>query len=349
MTLGKGLESLIPPHQSTPHQGDDNQGSDVSDDLSFPERPFSPTVDERASPGTDLFKIEKKDEAPPITTARKEAVFQVEVDKIRPNPHQPRRNFDEASLGELANSIREFGIIQPLVVLKIEKETERGWAVEYELVAGERRLMAAKMAGLATVPALIRQVPVEHEKLELAVTENIQRSDLNPIEFARAIARLQDEFKLTQREIAVRLGKSREVIANSVRLLSLPSEIQEAVSSGRINESQARLLLSVDDVAQRNKLFQETLTNNLTVREVSLKARQLKGETVKDARGDAPPQVGGSKTNPELLAIREQLEELLGAPVELKSEGEGGKLTINFYSKEELEGILAKFRDRQTS
>ncbi|MBI2012989.1 MAG: ParB/RepB/Spo0J family partition protein, partial [Candidatus Colwellbacteria bacterium] len=274
----------------------------------------------------------------------KRIIFQIETDKIKPNPHQPRRDFDTQGLQELANSIREFGVIQPLIVTKIEKEREHGWDVEYELVAGERRLMASKIVGLRTVPAIIRQVPQDYEKLELAVTENVQRANLNPIEFARAVARLQEEFKLTQREIATRLGKSREAVANSVRLLSLPSEMQEAVAKGVVSESQARLLLSVDDVAQREKLFQEVLVGSLTVREVSLRVRQLKGKTAPEDAKDETASSTAKTIDPELLALKEELEAALGAPVEIRKEGEGGKLTINFYSKEELEGILAKFK-----
>ena len=204
--------------------------------------------------------------------------------------------------------------------------------------------MAAKMIGLRTVPAIIRQVPHDHQKLELAVTENIQRTNLNPIEFARAIARLQEEFNLTQREIATHLGKSREAVANSVRLLSLPSEMQDAVATGKINESQARLLLSVDDVAEREKLYKEITTGNLTVREIGRRVRQIKGKPEAEDTKKEQVSISSQAVDPEFLAIKEELETALGAPVELKRDGEGGKLTINFYSKEELEGILNKLR-----
>ncbi|MBI2506601.1 MAG: ParB/RepB/Spo0J family partition protein, partial [Candidatus Colwellbacteria bacterium] len=184
------------------------------------------------------------------------------------------------------------------------------------------------------------------EKLELAVTENVQRTNLNPIEFARAIAKLQEDFGLTQREVAARLGKSREAVANTLRLLSLPSEMQQAVAVGKINESQARLLLSVDDVAAREKLYEEIMTGNLTVREISGRVRQIKGKP--EPAADNKEQMPSPKAiDPELLAIKDELESVLGAPVELKREGEGGKLTINFYSKEELEGILAKIKERK--
>lgn len=359
MTLGRGLESLIPPQQ--PHQPDKTQNDlgDISQsenqqiqvegeksllsETSGGERAWSPTDVGGASRGQASFlagetqRVEGEDFLRPTRNEEptKGIIFQIETDKIAPNPHQPRRDFDAQGLQELANSIREFGVIQPLIVTKIERESSRGWDVSYELVAGERRLMASKIVGLRTVPAIIRQVPQDHEKLELAITENVQRANLNPIEFARAIARLQEEFKLTQREIATRLGKSREAVANSVRLLSLPSEIQEAVSAGKISESQARLLLSVDDVAQREKLFQEITTGNLTVREISSRVRQWKGKPELETR---------KAIDPELLALKEELESALGAPVEIRKEGSGGKLTINFYSKEELEGILAKFK-----
>ncbi len=368
MTLGRGLESLIPPQPFDGTQGkqpfDSNKppqenleepavGNSLSE-LGLPDssgRTSSPrSAESDIKSDTKLSETARGSvrEIPTADPLERGVVFQIETDKILPNPHQPRRNFDEVGLRELANSIREFGIIQPLVVSKLEKESPRGWEVSYELIAGERRLMAAKSLGLRTVPAIIRQVPVEHEKLELAVTENVQRSNLNPIEFARAIAKLQEDFKLTQREVAARLGKSREAIANTLRLLGLPSDIQEAVAKGIVSESQARLLLSIEDASARDRLFREILNNNLTVREVNLKVRQLKGKPVPEDAKDGPTIPSAKAVDPELLTLKEELEVALGAPVELKSEGEGGKLTINFYSKEELEGILARFRDRQT-
>ncbi|MBI2013330.1 MAG: ParB/RepB/Spo0J family partition protein [Candidatus Colwellbacteria bacterium] len=283
-------------------------------------------------------------EQPPIKTTQDvqaragEAVFHIEVDKIVPNPHQPRRDFNEEALRELASSIREHGVIQPLVVSKIERETETGHVVNYELIAGERRLMASKLAGLRTVPAVVRREGGAREKLELAVIENIQREDLNPIETARAFARLQDEFGLTQREIGARLGKSREVVANAVRLLNLPSNIQAAVSERRIGESQARILLSIPDIMEQERMFQEILRDNLSVRELKLRVLRSKPESVKNKA----PQPVQTPMNPETLAIKEKLEELLGTKVELREEGDRGRITINFYSKEELQSIIDK-------
>ncbi|TSC95737.1 MAG: Uncharacterized protein Athens101426_623 [Parcubacteria group bacterium Athens1014_26] len=270
-------------------------------------------------------------------------VFHIETDKIKPNPFQPRRVFDEGALKELANSIREFGILHPLVVSKIEIQSEIGTSVEYQLIAGERRLMAAKIAGMERVPAIIKITPSDRERLELAIIENIQRENLNPIETARAYAKLQDQFGLTQREVASRLGKSREVVANAVRLLNLPSHIQEAVSQNQINESQARLLLMVSDLKEQQGLFDELIYSNLSVRELRHKINAKK-------ESDAPPAVEAVKEikiDPETEYMEEQLREALGAQVRVQKEGEGGKVTISFYSKEELQGLIQKLVKQQ--
>lgn len=268
-----------------------------------------------------------------------DAVFHIEADKIKPNPHQPRKTFDEESLKELADSIRELGIIQPLVVSKTEKETETGADVEYQLIAGERRLMAAKMLGLERVPVVIRRFSQKSEQLEMAIVENLQRLDLNPIEVARAYAKLQDEFNLTQREVAVRVGKSREVVANTLRLLHLPTEIQEAVAADKINESQARLLLSVDDPIEQQSLFSEIVSKNLSVREIRSRLGRQKAK-------EAPAEEIELAADPETLHLQEKLAGVLGTKVKISKgyppAGGGGKIVISFFSPEELYGIVHK-------
>ncbi len=274
--------------------------------------------------------------------AHQDAIFQIEVDKIKPNPHQPRRNFDEAALKDLAASIQEFGIIQPLVVSKIEKENEMGTSVEYELIAGERRLMAVKMLGWQRVPSIIRKISQKSEQLELAVIENLQRENLNPVETARAYAKLQDEFGITQREIAQRLGKSRETISNTLRLLNLPTEIQDAVSKNQINESQARLLLAIEDPLAQKTLFNELLNNNLSVRELRQKISGKQNST-RNKRQE-------TSTDPETNMLQEKLIELLSAPVKIEKTGSGGKIIITYYSPEEINGIIDKINSQpQTS
>jgi ParB family chromosome partitioning protein len=301
--LGRGLESLIPP-QNPPKS--------------------EPEIKSAVEP------------IPSTKKATPEAIFLIETEKIKPNPYQPRRDFNEESIKELAASIQEFGILQPLLVTKIEQETETGTQVSYQLIAGERRFLAAKMLGLERVPAIIKKVNLEANRLEMAIIENLQRSNLNPLEAARAFAKLQDEFKLTQREISQKVGKSREAIANTMRLLSLPSNIQEALTQNKINESQARTLLAVDDLNQQQTLFRELLTNNLSVRDLREKIRTA-----------APTEVGTNfaptgREDPEKKYLENQLEEVLGTKVKISQNQNKGKITIRFFSAEELDSIIKK-------
>ena len=270
-------------------------------------------------------------------------VFLIEVDKITPNPQQPRRDFDETALHELASSIREFGILQPIVVTKIEEVKESGTDVRYILIAGERRWRAAQMAGLERVPAIIRSVNLAKDRLELAIIENVQGENLTPIEAARAYARLQDEFGLTQREVAARLGKSREVIANTVRLLSLPTMIQDAISKNQISESQGRLLLTVDNQAQQQALFEDLLRSTMSVRELRSRIQGLQKPV---GSVDSIPVV--SVVDPETMSLQKELEGALGAPVKVERSGETGKLIISFYSPEELRGIIERLKGQAT-
>ncbi|MCC7469982.1 MAG: ParB/RepB/Spo0J family partition protein, partial [Bacteroidetes bacterium] len=172
------------------------------------------------------------------------SIFFIDTDKIFPNPYQPRREFEEGPLNDLAESIRQYGVLQPLTVSRVEKETPDGGLItEYELIAGERRLRAARLAGIPTVPVIIRVGDDPMMKLELAIIENVQREDLNPVERARSFARLVEEFKLTHTQIGQKVGKSREYVSNSLRLLAMPQELLDALSAGKINEGHTRPLL----------------------------------------------------------------------------------------------------------
>ncbi|MEE8131648.1 MAG: ParB/RepB/Spo0J family partition protein [Candidatus Paceibacterota bacterium] len=320
--LGKGLESLIPKKDNNQELGTSKQELGNGENF-FSPKPESSTTQPQEAAGSGR----KPSDA--------DAIFYIEVEKITPNPHQPRRDFNEESLKELAASIREFGILQPIIVSKIEKEVETGTRVEYQLIAGERRFLAAKMLGLEQVPAIIKNISQKSEQLEMAVIENLQRTDLNPIETARAYAKLQDEFGLTQREIATRLGKSREIIANTLRLLNLPSEIQDALTQNKINESQARLLLSVSEPSEQKNLFDNLLANNLSVRE--LRARIRKPQST-----NQPINQLTNVPDAEIQYLQEQLTELLNAQVKIQKAGQGGKVVITFYSPEEIRGIIDK-------
>jgi ParB family chromosome partitioning protein len=264
-----------------------------------------------------------------------QAIFYLEVDKINPNPYQPRRNFDEASIKELAESVRQYGIIEPLIVSRIEKATPSGLVTEYQLIAGERRLMAAKLVGLSTVPAIIREGDEERTKLELALIENIQRKDLNPIERARAFARLSDEFGMPQREIALRLGKSREWVANTLRLLLLPQEAQKAIEEGKMTEGHGRVLLSLSDINHQKILIEKIVSNKLTVREALQEAEKISGRKIMRPRIN----IGLDPIDRE---IAHRLEEVLNTKVIVKNRPGRGEISIVFHNQEQLNSIIKK-------
>ncbi|MEK7509763.1 MAG: ParB/RepB/Spo0J family partition protein [Patescibacteria group bacterium] len=259
------------------------------------------------------------------------SIFWVEVDRIKPNPFQPRKEFDEAALASLAESIRSYGVLQPLTVTRkeIEKPGE-GIAVEYELIAGERRLRAAKLAGVYQVPVVIRN-PEESDqmKLELAIIENLQREDLNPLDRAKAFRRLIDEFGLKHVEIGRRVGKSREYVSNSVRILMLPQEMQNALQVGEINEGHTRpLLMLIDRPEEQKTLLQEIMTRRLNVREAEQLARRVATERTR--KGDLTP---------ELLLLERELSDSLGTRVRIEKKEKGGKMVIEFFSVEDLAHI----------
>src|SRR3989344_3506432 len=264
---------------------------------------------------------------------QKESVFLVEIDKIRENPLQPRRDFNETELKSLADSIREHGILQPLIVTKIEEEIPSGIKVSYELIAGERRLKAAKIAGLNFIPAMIKPKTAARNKLELALIENIQRADLNAVEKAHGYERLQKEFGLTQKEIAERVGQSREAVANALRLLQLPIELQKAIESEKISEGHGRAILAIEDNNRRLAFLNEIISKNLSVRAAESLGRQVKGVYKK---------VKESTLDPESKELESRLEEFLGTRVKLAKSGSRGKILIEFYSPEELNAILDK-------
>ena len=266
-----------------------------------------------------------------INENRKESVFWIETDKIYPNPFQPRREFDPVALQDLANSIREYGILQPIVVIRKEKEVASGTVVEYELLAGERRLRAAKLLGLRQIPVIVRDEMTDKAKLELALVENLQREDLNPVERAHAFKKLIDEFGMLQREIGEKVGKSREVVANTLRLLSLPEDMQRAVSLSIITEGHTRplLMLSHQPTDQR-ALFNDIVNKHLSVREAERAARVVAKERVRVS------------LDPDTRMIQDKLETALGTRVSIEKKGAKGKISIEFFSEEEFHALSEK-------
>lgn len=261
-------------------------------------------------------------------------ILEIEVSKIKPNPHQPRKNFDFQNLGELAASINSHGFLQPLVVNKIGED-------DYELIVGQRRLEAARILGLEKVPVVIRESR-EQEKLELALIENIQRKNLNSIERAEAYQKLQEKFNLTQVEIAIRVGKARATIANSLRLLTLPEEIKKALAEERINEGQAKIILSLKNSEEQLNIFRKIIQTGLSVREAEERIKDFFWSKFPRAESEIQDSREKTETNFLLQEKEARLREVLGTKVKIKKQGEGGEIEIDFYSEEELEEIMRK-------
>lgn len=293
--LGRGLGALIPPK--------------INHDV-----PAGPAASKPLQPVSDHLAG--------LPEGFVEHVLELDVEKIQPNKHQPRTEFNETALADLAESIREHGILQPLVVIKMGNS--------FELVAGERRLRAAKLAGLSKVPAIVRAFD-EQKKLELAIIENIQREDLNPMEVAHSLKKLSDEFNLNQEALAKRLGKARSTIANSLRLLTLPSEIQRALATGTITEGHAKVLLGLESPVKQLVMFKKIIANKMTVAstaDVLRKSSPTKQVRVKPVSADTEKE--------------SKIREFFGARAEIKRAKKGGVIAISFYSDDELGEIMRK-------
>jgi len=249
-------------------------------------------------------------------------VTEVEIASIIPNPRQPRRALDQEALGELAASIKEQGLVQPLVVTGIEGG--------YQLLVGERRWRAAKLAGLETVPVVIREATPQ-QMLELALVENLQREDLNPLETATAYQQLMQEFEMTQQQVADKVGKNRVTVANTLRLLKLPNEVKDALLAEEISEGHARAMLRLRNEQEQIQVLRAIIKSGLSVRQTEELIRSLVEEPKAKPKAPEKP--------PQLRALEDQFRQALGTKVSLSQGKKGGKLVIYFYSEEELQGI----------
>jgi ParB family chromosome partitioning protein len=264
---------------------------------------------------------------PPASSTRplQSGIVELAVDQISPNPHQPRQTIDPEELQELANSIVEHGLIQPLVVTQVGST--------FQLIAGERRWRASRLAGLLTVPVVVKETTPQ-QMLELAIVENIQRADLNPLEEAQAYAQLMGEFGLTQEAVAERVGKSRTAVANTVRLLNLPASIKEDLAAGQLSEGHARALLSLKKERDQLNVAATVVSRGLNVRQTEALVRQM-------LAGDEEPKARRPRLTPHDKAMLDRFQTRLGTRVELsRTEDNAGKLTIHFYSQEELQAIF---------
>ncbi|MFA5998022.1 MAG: ParB/RepB/Spo0J family partition protein [Candidatus Paceibacterota bacterium] len=267
-----------------------------------------------------------------------DSVFWIEVDRIVPNPYQPRKEFSEEGLKSLAESIRQYGVLQPLVVSRTDVEKESGLESVYELIAGERRLRASKLAGLKQIPVVIRSGESNLTKLELAIIENLQREDLNAIDRAKALQKLIDEFGISHAECAAKIGKSREYVSNSLRLLSLPEHMQSAIVGREISEGHARPLMALNDrPEERETLFKEIILKRLPVRAAERIARSIAQERVHKYH----------RKSAEMVELEKSLTETLGTRVIIETNAEGGCLRIDFFSPDDLQQLVAALAAQQ--
>lgn len=306
--LGRGLNSLFPSETQ--------------------EQPEAPSTAQPAAP-------ESTPGAPPVLEASQAGLMMVPVSNISPNPHQPRGSFNEENLEELTASIREHGVLQPLVVTQSDKI---GQSSRYNLIAGERRWRAAMLAGLDEVPVVVKEAS-SREMLELALVENLQRADLNPVEEATAYRSLVDDFGMKQDEVADRVGKSRTSVNNSLRLLRLPPPILEALAAGTLSEGHARALLQIPEVEAQLIIAERIASQGLSVRQVEALARRL-AESVEAPEEAEESQDGQSDDLYDPIRdLEEQFRTALGTKVQLSRSRRGGRLVIYFYSDEELDRI----------
>jgi len=298
--LGRGLASLIPPKKTLPDENNDlSKKEPVQTEGSLVAAPQSEAISKGSS------------------------VEQIDVMKVSPNPHQPRKHFNPEKLQELSDSIKQHGILQPIIVSKSGDQ--------YEVIVGERRLQAAKLAGMSKISAIVREAS-DQQKLELAIIENIQRHDLNPIEEAKSYFKLVQEFGLKQEEVASKVGKSRSAVANKLRILSLPVEIQKALMEGRITEGHAKAILAIVNPEKQRALFELILKNSLTVRQTEDKTKEISVRTHKRT----------VSKDPEIKKIEDDLIAKLGTKVKVSRAGTGGRIIIDYYSQEELDSLISK-------
>ena len=312
--LGRGLDALL----------DNNDENDIK---FAPAAPGNSEAD-NASPTASSAAAQPPSSQPTSTsTTTTTGTVELPISQLVPNQGQPRKKFDESELNELAASIKTYGIIQPVIAANAGDGT-------YIIIAGERRTRAARLAGLETVPAIIRDY-TDQKKLEISLIENIQRTDLNPIEEAAAYKNLMDFSNLSQDDLATRLGKNRSTVANALRLLKLPVEIQKSIEEGKVSSGHARALLSVTDAKARDKLYLELLAEDISVRETEKKASALNSEKSKDKKTakkekDRPPEVD---------AMEEKFIEKLGTKVVIDGDQNKGRILIDYYSMEDLDRL----------
>lgn len=283
--------------------------------------------------------IPKKDSSTNEERVRKDFIFWIETEKIKPNPYQPRKEFDEDSLQSLADSIKKYGMLQPIIVNKIEKKNEKGISCEYQIVAGERRWRAAKMLGLKQIPAIIKE-QTNRERLEVALIENIQRKNLNPIDKAEAFNQLKKEFGLLDREIAKISGSSREAVTNTLRILGLPEEAKVALRNGVISEGHAKALLGAKEAKLINELLEEVISNGYSVRETERRVKERNAGAMAKK-----PEIKKSVKNGVDEFLEKKVKQVLNLEdIKIEKKRSFIRLSFDFSSEDEINQWLKKLR-----
>jgi ParB family chromosome partitioning protein len=283
--------------------------------------------------------IPKKDSSINEERVRKDFIFWIETEKIKPNPYQPRKEFDEDSLQSLADSIKKYGMLQPIIVNKIEKKNEKGISCEYQIVAGERRWRAAKMLGLKQIPAIIKE-QTNRERLEVALIENIQRKNLNPIDKAEAFNQLKKEFGLLDREIAKISGSSREAVTNTLRILGLPEEAKAALRNGVISEGHAKALLGAKEAKLINELLEEVISNGYSVRETERRVKERNAGAMAKK-----PEIKKSVESGVDEFLEKKVKQVLNLEdIKIEKKRSFIRLSFDFSSEDEINQWLKKLR-----
>jgi len=264
---------------------------------------------------------------PSLSVNEDDKVIEITLSQLRPNPYQPRKTFDEEAIKDLAESIKQHGVIQPIIVRSVVKG--------YEIIAGERRFRASQLLGNATIPAVVRSFS-DQQAMEIALIENLQREDLNAIELAIAYQSIMDKFNLTQEELSLKVGKSRSHIANFLRLLALPAEIKDNVSRGTLSMGHARALAGVKEDAKKRELAKLTIANEWSVRELEETIQKLE----RGGERQNQPQPKSKKRDPFIEQLEESLRERFKTTVKIKQQKDKGRIELLYYNKQDLERLL---------
>jgi ParB family chromosome partitioning protein len=294
----------------------------------------APIMEEPAAAETPSKVKEKKEKA--ASAESEDRVLYIDINDIKPNSAQPRKNFDEEKLAELANSIRANGVIQPLIV----RESAGG----YELVAGERRWRASRQAGLRTVPCILRNFD-DRQNAIVAIIENMQREDLDPIEEALGLKSMTEKYGFTQEQVSESLGRSRTYIANSIRLLKLPEEIQQYVSSGQMSAAHGRTIINIPDKAKQKEIADKIIRNDLSVRATERLAEKVKDELKPERRRRKKAAADDKAKSAEIAAVERELMTLTGTKVRIDGDDSKGKIELEYYSLDELNRLIDTLRD----